>query len=102
MYLHFPLLLIKFPSSNTAGGLYRYSYSLERCIILPVYYALILQAETVPSKKISSILDLISRKGFETYKVFKQILKETDHIDALERLKEEEVTILKKQGIFSL
>ena len=52
------------------------------------------QDEKHTYEKNGMILDLVETSGFEAYETFKKILVETNHIDLVEKLNEEEKRIL--------
>ena len=55
---------------------------------------------TIHSEKINRIQDLVRNRGFEGYKKFKQVLKETRHDTLLMKVKEKEDEIIEEMGMY--
>ena len=55
---------------------------------------------TVRSEKINMILELILKGGFDVYKKFKQVLKETKHDTILIKMINKEEEIIKEMGMY--
>ena len=55
---------------------------------------------TVCSEKINMILELILKGGFDVYKKFKWVLKETKHDTILIKMINKEEEIIKEMGMY--